>query len=57
MRVGLLTRFMGVLGIIVGVLFIVPLGSSLPIVQAFWLVALGVLFLRPLAVGGSRPRG
>ena len=45
MRVGLLTRFMGVLGIIVGVLFIIPLGSSLPIVQAFWLVALGVLFL------------
>jgi len=45
MRVGLLTRFMGVLGIIVGVLFIIPLGSSLPIVQSFWLVALGVLFL------------
>jgi hypothetical protein len=45
MRVGLLTRFMGVLGIIVGVLFIVPLGASLPIVQAFWLVALGALFL------------
>ena len=45
MRVGLLTRFMGVLGIIVGVLFIVPLGSSLPIVQAFWLASLGILFL------------
>jgi hypothetical protein len=45
MRAGLLTRFMGVLGMIVGVLFIIPLGSSLPIVQAYWLVALGVLFL------------
>ena len=45
MRVGLLTRFMGVLGIIVGVLFVIPLGASLPIVQAFWLVALGALFL------------
>jgi MFS family permease len=45
MRVGLLTRFMGVLGIIVGALFIIPLGASLPIVQAFWLVALGALFL------------
>jgi hypothetical protein len=45
MRVGLLTRFMGVLGIIVGGLFIIPLGASLPIVQAFWLVALGALFL------------
>ncbi len=45
MRVGLLTRFMGVLGIIVGVLFVIPLGASLPIVQAFWLIALGALFL------------
>jgi MFS family permease len=45
MRVGLLTRFMGVLGIIVGVLFVIPLGASLPIVQAFWLVALGALLL------------
>ncbi len=45
MRVGLLTRFMGVLGIIVGGLFIIPLGASLPIVQAFWLAALGALFL------------
>ena len=45
MRVGLLTRFMGVLGIIVGGLFIIPLGASLPIVQAFWLAAMGALFL------------
>jgi MFS family permease len=45
MRVGLLTRFMGVLGMIVGALFIIPLGSSLPIVQAYWLIALGVMFL------------
>jgi hypothetical protein len=45
MRVGLLTRFMGVLGIIVGGLTIVPLGASLPIVQAFWLAAVGALFL------------
>lgn len=44
MRVGLLTRFMGVLGIIVGALTIVPLGASLPIVQAFWLAAIGALF-------------
>jgi hypothetical protein len=45
MKVGLLTRFMGVLGIIVGALTIVPLGASLPIVQAFWLAAIGALFL------------
>ncbi len=45
MRAGLLTRFMGILGIIVGILFVVPLGGQLPVVQAFWLIALGVLLL------------
>ncbi len=47
MSVGLLTRFMGVLGIIVGVIStpLFPLGSSLPFVQVLWLVALGMLFL------------
>ena len=45
MRAGLLTRFMGVLGIFVGVLFVIPIGSPVPIVPAFWLVALGVLLL------------
>jgi hypothetical protein len=44
MRAGLLTRFMGILGVIIGVLVIIPLGP-LPIVQAFWLVALGALCL------------
>jgi hypothetical protein len=44
MRVGLLTRFMGVLGIIVGVLFVIPLGT-LQIVQPFWLGALVALML------------
>ena len=44
MRVGLLTRFMGVLGIIVGVLFVIPLGT-LQVVQPFWLLALTALFL------------
>ncbi len=44
MRVGLLTRFMGVLGIIVGVLFVIPLGT-LQVVQPFWLLTLAALFL------------
>ena len=44
MRVGLLTRFMGILGIIVGVLFVIPIGSPVPVVQAFWLIAVAVLF-------------
>jgi len=51
MRAGLLTRFMGILGILVGVLLVVPLLSPLPVVQAFWLGALAYLFL------GRWPRG
>jgi hypothetical protein len=44
MRVGLLTRFMGVLGIITGALQILPFGGPLPVVQTFWLLMLGLLF-------------
>jgi hypothetical protein len=44
MRTGLLTRFMGVLGIIIGVLFFIPIASNPPVIQTFWLVALGFLF-------------
>ncbi len=43
MRVGLLTRFMGYLGIFTGVLVLFPIGSPVPVVQGFWLVALGYL--------------
>jgi hypothetical protein len=43
MRVGLLTRFMGYLGIFVGVLVLFPIGSPVPIVQGFWLFALAYL--------------
>ena len=46
MRAGLLSRFMGVLGIGVGALIVLPLlPQGLPIVQMFWLGALGLLFL------------
>jgi hypothetical protein len=44
MRAGLLTRFMGILGVIIGILQIVRLGP-LPIVQTFWLGALGALLI------------
>jgi hypothetical protein len=50
MRAGLLTRFMGILGCIIGVLVVIPIGP-LPIVQTFWLGALAALFL------GQWPRG
>ena len=43
MRVGLLPRFMGYLGIIAGVLAIFPL-LPIPIVEAYWLLALAYLF-------------
>ncbi len=43
MRVGLLTRFMGYLGIFSGVLMIFPL-VQVPVVEAYWLLALAVLF-------------
>jgi hypothetical protein len=44
MRVGLLTRFMGYLGIFTGILVIFPIGSPVPVVQGFWLLALAYLF-------------
>ncbi len=43
MRVGLLTRFMGYLGIIAGILVLFVI-TPVPIVQTYWLIALGVLF-------------
>ena len=42
MRVGLLTRFLGYLGIIAAVLTIIPL-VPIPIVEAYWLLALAYL--------------
>jgi len=44
MGVGLLTRFMGVLGIITGALIFLPFGGPLPVVQCFWLLMLALLF-------------
>ena len=45
MRVGLLTRFMGVLGMITGALQVLPFGGPLPVVQTLWLLMLGLLIL------------
>jgi hypothetical protein len=44
MRAGLLSRFMGILGVILGGLFVIPL-APVPIVQLFWVLALGALYL------------
>jgi hypothetical protein len=55
MRAGLLSRFMGILGIIVGALIVLPLlPQGVPIVQIFWLGAVGFLFLG-LWPGGRGP--
>lgn len=43
MRVGLLTRFMGYLGIIAGALVIFQI-TPVPVVEAYWFFALAVLF-------------
>jgi hypothetical protein len=55
MRVGLLTRFMGVLGAIGGVLFILPL-TPLPLVQVFWFIAAGALYLGKSGSGQGMPQ-
>jgi hypothetical protein len=45
MRAGLLSRFMGILGVIVGALTAIPILGGAPVVQLFWLIAVGILFL------------
>jgi hypothetical protein len=45
-RVGLLTRWMGVIGIFSAILIFLPIGgATLEIVPAFWLLGMGVLYL------------
>jgi hypothetical protein len=44
MRAGLLSRFMGILGVIFGGLFALPIIPQ-PVIQLFWVGALGVLFI------------
>lgn len=43
-RVGLLTPFMGILGVIAGVLVVFQLTGVSAVIQAFWLGALGLVF-------------
>lgn len=50
MRVGLLTRFMGYLGVFAGILVLFQI-IQVPIVQAYWLLALGYL------ISGRWPSG
>jgi hypothetical protein len=45
MRAGLLSRFLGVLGVAVGALGALQLSTGPPIIQSFWLGAVGLLLL------------
>ena len=54
-RVGLLSPFMGILGVVAGALLVLQIVPVVPvIIQAFWLGALGSLYHRQLA-GRTRP--
>ena len=54
MRVGLLTRFMGVLAMIVGVTFILPLDQQ-GVLRAFWLATVGFVFILRWPGGRNPP--
>lgn len=73
LRVGLLPRWMAILGMFVAVLIFIPIGGSeLEVVQAFWMVMMGILYIgkwpngeppawaageaRPWPAGGQRAR-
>jgi hypothetical protein len=53
-RAGLLSQFMGIVGVIVGVLLVIPILGP-PIVQFFWFIAVGLLFIDRWP--GGRKRG
>ena len=45
-RVGLLPRWMGILGIFTGLLIFLPIGGAqLQVIPAFWMVMIGILFV------------
>lgn len=73
LRVGLLPRWMAILGMFAAVLIFIPIGGSeLEVVQAFWMVMMGILYIgkwpngeppawaageaRPWPAGGQRGR-
>ena len=53
MRAGLLTRFLGVLGVIVGVIWVLPL-DPLGLVRSLWLIFIGLLIANRVP-GGAPP--
>lgn len=52
MRVGLIARWMGVVGVISALLIFLPIGGAeLEIIPAFWLAAMGILLMRRWPAG------
>lgn len=45
MRSGVFSKFMGILGVIIGVLYVIPLFGSPAILEFFWLVAVALILL------------
>jgi len=42
MRVGLVTKLVGYIGIVAGALFLFPIGALVPVIQGYWLAAIAV---------------
>jgi len=42
MRVGLVTKLVGYMGIVAGALFLFPIGALVPVIQGYWLAAVAV---------------
>lgn len=52
MRVGLVARWMGVVGVIAALLIFLPIGGvELSVIPAFWLAAMGILLMRRWPAG------
>ena len=46
LRVGLIVRWMSIVGMFAAVLILIPIGGSeLEVVQAFWMVMMGILYI------------
>ncbi|WP_320669221.1 hypothetical protein [Patulibacter defluvii] len=62
MNVGLLTRVMGIVGVMIAVFTVVPLIQGTPMLRSFWLIAIGLILLgrwpggRPEAWAAGVPR-
>jgi hypothetical protein len=58
MRVGLITRWLGIVGIISGILIFLPIGGAeLEVIPSFWLVAMGILYIGKWPRSRATPDG